>query len=110
LIIVAGFFIFGCSLFGYNIERYFEYKQRIHDLEATIEKDIAEEKTSGKRKTYDRFDNPYVEMREYKEELENMPEKFGPPALLILFFGGILYMGYRYEKKLRRYQKLKDAA
>ena len=100
---LAVFFVIALIAFGMNVHSYFDTLESLHFWQDKLEKDAITENTDVAPKKYGYNLNPKVRVRELEDQLDSVTEGFVAPILMIFVFAGLLYMGWRGDKKIRKY-------
>ena len=100
---LVGFFVIAWIAFGMNVHTYFDTLESLHFWQDQLAKDAAAENDGAPPKKYGYNLNPKGRVRRLEERLASVKEGFVAPVLMIFFFGGLLYIGWRGDKKIRKY-------
>ena len=103
MICLVGFFVIAWIALGMNVHAYFDTIESLHFWQDELTKDIAAEEAGGAPKKYGYNLNPKGRVRRLEEKLDSVKEGFAVPILMIFVFGGLLYFGWRGDKKIRKH-------
>ena len=102
MVCLAGFFVIAWIAFGMNVHTYFDTLESLHFWEDQLAKDAEAENDGAPPKKYGYNSNPKARVRRLEEQLVSVKEGFAAPVLMIFVFGGLLYIGWRGDKKIRK--------
>ena len=108
MVVLAGFFVITWIAFGMNVHTYFETLESLHFWQEKLEKDTVAENNGAAPKEYGYNLNPKTRVRRLEEQVDSVKEGFAAPILMFFVFGGLLYIGWRGDKKIRKYHIKND--
>ncbi len=103
MVCLVVFFVITWIAFGMNVHAYFDTRESLHFWQEKLAEDAAEKNDDTAPKKYGYNSNPKTRVREFEEKLDSVKEGFAAPVLMIFVFGGLLYMGWRGDKKIRKH-------